>query len=136
MDLTGINADQDIKAVLNMPQGIQMDGEKSVLVKLGVSALEGSLTFSNQAVEITGLDPGYSARVSPTRVDVIISGPLPLLNKLTAKDVRVIMDLTGMTPGNYQKKPEAMISVDGLKVDSILPVTLEVVITVAGTPTP
>jgi YbbR domain-containing protein len=136
VDLTGINADQDIRAVLNMPQGIQMDGEKSVLVKLGVSALEGSLTFSNQAVEITGLGTGYSARVSPTRVDVIISGPLPILNKLTAKDVHVIMDLTGMTSGNYQKKPEAMISVDGLKVDSILPVTLEVVITLAGTPTP
>jgi len=136
VNLSGINSDQDIKAVLNLPKGIQIDGEQTVLVRLEVSALEGSLTFTDQTVEFTGLEPGYAARVSPTGVDLIISGPLPLLNKLTANDVRVIVDLAGMTPGNYQKKPEAKIAVDGLKVDSILPNTLEVVITLSGTPTP
>jgi YbbR domain-containing protein len=136
VDLTGISKDTDIKAKLNMPQGIQMDGEESVQVHLGVSPLEGSLTFSNQMVEMDGLQSGYSAKVSPTRVDVIISGPLPLLNKLTANDVHVVMDLSGMIPGDYQKKPVAKIAVDGLQVDSILPDTLEVIISVAGTPTP
>jgi YbbR domain-containing protein len=136
VDLTGIDADREIKARLNLPQGIQMDGEESALVRLGISPLEGSLTFSNQMVEIEGLDAGLSAKVSPTRVDVIISGPLPLLNKLTANDVHVMMDLAGMTPGNYQKKPVARISIDGLNVDSILPETLEVIITLAVTPTP
>lgn len=136
VDLTGIDADREIRARLNLPQGIQMDGEEFALVRLGISPLEGSLTFSNQVVEIEGLDAGLSAKVSPTRVDVIISGPLPLLNKLTANDVHVMMDLAGMTPGNYQKKPVARITIDGLKVDSILPETLEVIITFAETPTP
>jgi YbbR domain-containing protein len=136
VNLSGINKDTDIRAKLNMPQGIQMNGEESVQVHLGVSPLEGSLTFSNQMVEVEGLQSGYAAKVSPTRVDVIISGPLPILNKLTANDVHVVMDLTGMAPGDYQKKPVAKIAVDGLKVDSILPDTLEVIITVAPTPTP
>lgn len=136
LDLTGINADTDIKVKLNMPQGIQMDGEESVQVRLGISTLEGSLTFANLPVETEGLETGYSAKISPTRVDVIISGPLPLLNKLTTNDVRVVMDLAGLTPGNYQIQPSARIAVDGLKVDSILPDTLEVIITPALTPTP
>ena len=136
VDLTGIDADREIKARLNMPQGIQMDGEEFALVQLGVSPLEGSLTFSNQMVEIEGLGAGFSAKVSPTRVDVIISGPLPLLNKLTANDVHVMMDLTNMTPGNYQIKPVTRITVDGLNVDSTLPDTLEVIITLSPTPTP
>lgn len=135
VDLSGIDSDRDIKARLNMPQGIQMDGDPSVHIHLGVSPLEGSLTFSNQMVEVSGLEAGYTAKISPTRVNVIISGPLPLLNKLTANDVHVIMDLTGMTPGNYQKKPEAKIAVDGLTVDSILPDTLEVIISLTPTPT-
>jgi YbbR domain-containing protein len=136
LDLTGINTDTDIKMKLNMPQGIQMDGEESVQVRLGISALEGSLTFANLPVETEGLETGYTAKISPTRVDVIISGPLPLLNKLTTNDVRVVMDLAGLTPGNYQIQPSARIAVDGLKVDSILPDTLEVIITSALTPTP
>ncbi len=69
-------------------------------------------------------------------MDVIISGPLPLLNKLSSNDVRVVLDLAGLTIGNYQIKPVARIAVDGLKVDSILPDTLEVIITPALTPTP
>ncbi len=136
LDLTGINTDTEIKAKLNMPQGIQMDGDESVQIRLGISPLEGSLTFANLSVEIEGLEAGLSAKVSPTRVDVIISGPLPLLNKLTSNDVRVVLDLAGLTIGNYQIKPVARIAVDGLKVDSILPDTLEVIITPALTPTP
>lgn len=136
LDLNGTDEDLDINLALNIPQGISLDGEPTVRVHVGVSPLEGSLTLSAQPVTIIGLEQGLSAKVSPAFVDVIISGPLPILNGLAPKDVQVIMDLSGEEAGTYQKQPTVTISISSLTVDSILPDTLEVVISPSGTPTP
>ncbi len=45
VDLTGINADTEIRASLNMPQGIQMDGEEFALVRLGYLTPRGQPDF-------------------------------------------------------------------------------------------
>lgn len=136
LDLNGTDEDLDINLALNIPLGISLDGEPTVMVHVGVSPLEGSLTLSAQLVTIIGLEQGLSAKVSPAIVDVIISGPLPILNGLAPKDVLVIMDLSGEEAGTYQKQPTVTISIPSLTVDSILPDTLEVVISPSGTPTP
>ncbi len=136
LNLDGVDSDLDLNLALNMPQGISLDGEPTVMVHVGVSPLEGSLTLASQKVEIIGLEQGLTGRVSPAFVDVIISGPLPMLNKLTSSDVHVIMDLSGEGIGTYQKQPSVTISIPSLTADSILPDTLDVVISVAGTPTP
>jgi YbbR domain-containing protein len=136
LNLDGVDSDLDLNLALNMPQGISLDGGSTVMVHVGVSPLEGSLTLASQKVEIIGLEQGLIGRVSPAFVDVIISGPLPMLNKLTSSDVHVIMDLSGEGIGTYQKQPSVTISIPSLTADSILPDTLDVVISVSGTPTP
>lgn len=136
LNLSGADSDLDINLALNLPQGISLDGEPTVMVHVGVSPLEGSLTLASQPVIIMGLDPGLIARVSPAFVDVIISGPLPLLNRLTSSDVHVFMDLSGEEVGTFQKQPTVTISINSLVVDTILPDTLDVVISTSGTPTP
>jgi hypothetical protein len=68
-------------------------------------------------------------------VDVIVSGPLPVLDKLQSPDVKVTVNVTDLGPGTYQLKPEAKPSNSNVLVQSILPSTVEVVISVRGTPT-
>ena len=63
-----------------------------------------------------------------------------MLDNLTLEDVRVVVDLTGLTPGTYQVNPRCLLLSDRLRYENILPGQIEVIIAVAsptgGTPTP
>ncbi|MDP2777570.1 MAG: CdaR family protein, partial [Anaerolineales bacterium] len=112
----------------------------TVLIQAGVSPIEGSLRLPGVPVDKIGLDNGLTALVSPTTVDVIISGPLSLLDTLSRQDVRATVDLTGLTAGTYQITPKVEIQIADVIVESILPNKIEVVITPirlpAALPTP
>jgi len=133
LNLSGASADIEIHLALNLPVGVSLVGEQTVLVQVGIEAIQSSQTFSNRPVEVTGLANGLSAQVSPEKVDVILSGPLPVLGTLLPNDVRVVVDVTGLTAGTYQLTPSVVIVVEGIQVESILPGTVRVVI--SGTPT-
>jgi YbbR domain-containing protein len=93
------------------------------------------VTLSGERVEIGGLANEYTATVSPLTVDVIVSGPLPVLDTLTRQDVLVTVDLSGLGPGTHQVIPKVEILISNVTVESILPNTIEVVISLNGTPT-
>jgi hypothetical protein len=134
-DLSGASDDFDIRLRLSLPPGVEVIGDPTVQVQVGIAAIESSVTLSNMKVEIIGLAPNLSARILPETVDVIISGPLPMLEKLTAADLRVIIDLTGVIPGTYQKIPTIEWKLTELRVESLLPASIEVTV-VQGSPTP
>lgn len=131
IDISGAKDDLDLRTPLNLPQGVSVVGGQTVLVQIGIAAIESSVTLSNMKVDVVGLDPSLAAKISPNTVVVIISGPLPLLDALTAADVHVYVDLTGKAPGTYQLEPQVDIASSELQVESILPTTLEVTITLA-----
>ncbi len=135
VDLTGLSDDVDIRATLELPKDITLAGEESVLIRLSIAALEGSLPIS-LPVQVIGLSPEYSAKISPDSVDVLISGPLPLINSLTSSSIRVSVDLTGMKPGTYQVVPVVDLLPNQLKVASIMPENVEVTVVVAVPLTP
>ncbi len=134
VDLTELSDDVDIRATLDLPQDVTLAGEESVLIRLSIAALEGSLPIS-LPVQVIGLSPELSAKISPETVEVLISGPLPLINSLTPGGIRVSVDLTGMKLGTYQVVPVVDLLPNQLKVASILPQNVEVTITIATTPT-
>jgi hypothetical protein len=90
----------------------------------------------NQPINIIGLPEGLGAQVLPQTIDVIISGPLPVLDALTLQDVIVNVDVTGLEPGTHQLVPNVKVLVSNVLVESILPGTVEVILFVPGTPTP
>jgi hypothetical protein len=69
-------------------------------------------------------------------VDVILTGPLPTLNSSVISNMRVVLDLKGLGIGTYHLTPVVELTVQGVVVESILPGTVEVVITTAVTPKP
>jgi YbbR domain-containing protein len=135
VNLSGLSDDVDIRATLELPQDVSLAGEESVLIRLSIAALEGSIPIS-LPVQVIGLSPEYSAKISPDAVDVLLSGPLPLINSLTSGGIRVSVDLTGMKPGTYQVIPVVDLLPNQLKVASILPENVEVTISIAVPTTP
>lgn len=136
LDISNARDDLDVKMPLNMPAGVSVVGDSLVEVLVGVATIEGSVTLNNMRVEVVGIPAGMSAKLSPEFVDVIISGPLPLLSGLSYKDVRLVVDFhnqSGM--GTFQVTPKVELKIPDLRVQSILPGTVEVTVGPAPTQT-
>ncbi|HEX9618220.1 MAG TPA: CdaR family protein [Anaerolineales bacterium] len=135
IDLTGAEDDLESFVDLNLPEGISVVGDQRVLVQINIAAIEGSVQLSIPVTPI-GLLPTRAAEISPETVDVILSGPIPILNRMTSSDIRVVVDLKDLDLGVYPLEPEVDVLPERVQVETILPTTVEVTVIVAPTATP
>ena len=135
VDLTDAVDDIDTYVAINLPEGVTMVGDQFVLVQVSIAAIEGSLTMSLPVIPV-GLLPIHTAVISPETVDVILSGPVPVLDTLTPDDIRVVVDVSDLDLGTYQIEPIVDVIPDRIVVEAVLPSTVAVEIIVAPTPTP
>jgi YbbR domain-containing protein len=133
LDLQNASDDITTRLDLSLPAGVSVVGEQTVLIQAGISPIQSSLTMSNMPIQVVGLAAGLNAQVLPGTVDVIVSGPLPLLDTLTRQDINVIVDLSGLSTGTHQLKPKVEILIADVSMESILPSTIEVTISASGT---
>ena len=124
IDVSDARANIVERVAMTLPQGVTVLGEQSVLVSISVTAIESSLTMQRGLV-VQGLQPNLRAMPSPDVVDVIISGPVPKLDALKPEDVQVVLDLYELQWGTHKITPKVVVP-EGLKVESILPDTIEV----------
>ena len=136
LDLQDRNEDISTRLSLNLPENITLVGAQTVQVQVSISPIQTSVTLLNQPINVIGLSEGLAAQVFPQAVDVIISGPVPVLEALASQDVTVSVDATGLGVGVYQLEPKIDTLVENVSVQSILPGTVEVVVAIPGTPTP
>ncbi|NLS77010.1 MAG: hypothetical protein GXY76_07100 [Chloroflexi bacterium] len=128
IDITEAKADLVKKVTLSLPAGISIlseNAQQGVQVKVAISAIVGGQTIQRELTK-QGLSLGLKATVSPAVVDVILSGPLPVLQELSPNDVQVIADLFGLTVGTHKITPRAILVPEGLSVVSIVPDMVEV----------
>jgi len=136
LNLEDRKEDISTRLSLSLPENITIVGIQTVQVQVSISPIQTSLTLLNQPINVNGLSEGLSALAFPPTVDVILSGPLPILDALTSQDVTVSVDATGLEIGTHQLTPEVKVLVENVLVESILPSTVEVVIAIPNTPTP
>jgi len=128
LDISGASSNIVTQLSLTLPSGVLLIGDQSVSVQIEIVPIEDSRPVAFRQVEVIGLGSGLKADISPSTVDVILAGPLPVLNSLQPADVHVRVDLTGLTAGTYQLIPAVMVTDQGVTVQSILPGTVEVTI--------
>lgn len=136
LNLNGESQNVDVRLKLNAPQGVTIVGDQTVQVQVGIAPIEGSLSLTGIPVTVIGLASTLQATISPPLVDVILTGPLPMLDKLTPGDVKFVVDLTNLASGTHQLAPVAQILIQDIHVQSINPSTVEVIITPGGRVTP
>lgn len=135
IDLTGLSDDTDFRVTLDLPDEVTLVGDESVLVRLSIAAQEGALPIT-LPIEAIGLPPDMEASFSPESVDLLLVGPLPILNNLKPAEVRVVVNLSGYEPGTYQVTPVVDLLPNQVQVASIEPVTVQAGILLLPTPTP
>lgn len=123
IDLSENNADFEQRVSLNLPTGVQaLEGEQ-ITVNVGISPIESTLSLVDVIVEPVGLTTGRTAIIEPEKVNVVISGPLIVLQAINASDLRVLLDLTGMGIGKYTLAPPMLLNIPGLAISSLTPTT-------------
>ncbi len=136
IDVNSATAEVTKRATLSLPEGVSVLNNEGVTVQVSVTPIMGGQTVRRKVV-LQGLTRGLNANVSPDSIEVILSGPLPNLQNLSADDVQVVVDVTGLLAGTYPLKPRVPVVPASLRVQSIVPETVQVIITgVLPTATP
>jgi YbbR domain-containing protein len=137
LNLNGLKDDVDVSLLLDLPEGVLVVGEnRTVLVRVSIAAVQSSLPVANIPIEVIGLPENLKAVLAPNLVTLLISGPLPILDQLNPKDIRVVLDLTDYKIGTYQLEPVVELPSEEISVDSIQPGIIDIEIIKAPTPAP
>lgn len=126
IDISGVDGDHAYDAALDLPGTVALDRSQSIVVRVQVSTINGSKTIL-VSPQVVNLAPNLSYQVNPGAVNVILSGPIPILNRIQPSDVTATVDATGITSGSQTVNVQVK-SPDLLRLVSVQPqkVTLAV----------
>lgn len=134
LDLTDVQSEINKQIALIPPAGTSvLDGEV-VSVRVSIAPLEDSRTIKAQLI-VRNAGKGYEVTKALDVVDVIISGPLTLVDGVSRDDIFAMLNLSGLLPGTHTIVPEIALP-EGVRAEGVLPETVEVVIVDKSTPTP
>jgi YbbR domain-containing protein len=134
ISITGATEVITERTPLTVPTNVVVVGVNFVTVTVEILPILSSRTMTS-VVEIQGLSQGWVATLSPSEVDVILEGPDTLLVDLTPDDIQVFVNLFGLGFGTHRAEPVVLAS-EGIRVVSVIPETIEVVIQLPPTQTP
>ncbi len=132
--LDEISATTSKKIGLKVPEGVTVVGEPAVTMNITVSATEGTSTYSDIPISVLGLEEGYEAVISPTEVDVYLTGPVNTLSAITNANITAVVELQDLEAGSYTLTPKIEVSSsEPVSVQSIMPAQVAVEIKPIGT---
>jgi YbbR domain-containing protein len=134
IDINGATADIGSRPNLMLPDGVSVLNNESINVRISVTPILSGQTVRRK-VTLLGLRTGLAATISPESVDVIISGPLTNLQTIPPEAAVVVLDASGLGPGIYPLKPRVLGVNDPLKVQSLVPDIIQLIITDQTAPT-
>lgn len=126
LSLAGATDSIQERVALVLPNGVTVQEGNTIAISAEITPVEAGTTLEQEPV-IQGLEPGLDASVALETVEVILSGPQPLLESMESDDMFVILDLSGLLPGSHVVQPRVVLP-DGITQEGILPEIVEVVI--------
>jgi YbbR domain-containing protein len=128
IDISGLTASFTQQLPLVLPDGVFLDEVQPVFVTVEIEPILTSAVLS-VSPEIRGLGRGLTYTVDPPEVRLFLFGPLPVLDSIDERDVRVTLDLLNLGPGNHNLEPIVDVFANDVEVRSIQPLMLTVTIT-------
>jgi YbbR domain-containing protein len=109
---------------VKLPEGVSVLNANDVLLRVAVEPVLSGLTVRRQVSVSESC--ALPTTLSPATVDVILSGPLPILQTLTNADVEIVVDAPRCSAGSFQGQLRAINVPPKITVESIVPSTTEV----------
>lgn len=138
ISIAGITESIVTTATLILPAGVELylGQSNTVTVTVSVETFDTTWQISVSPV-LEGLPDGFAAVVSPTSIDVTLSGTFAQFQALTPADVSAIIDVAPLDAGTYEITPVINIPGD-ITLVSVNPpnVTLSIIAPTPVPPTP
>lgn len=124
----------EITVPILLPEGRNLfilDNQNDVQVSINIVPRIITRQFENITVTTVGLADDLTAEIVPDLVSLLITGPQAELETLNSDDLQVVVDLTGLEPGDYDRAPIAFNGQVQLEADNISfsPPTIAVTLT-------
>jgi YbbR domain-containing protein len=130
IDYEGITQTLQTSVTLRLPAGLQLlTGRPDVTVTLTVEAIRSGLTLEITPT-VKGLQPNLEADIEVDYIIVILSGPISAMEQLSEDDVKVVLDLNGLRPGDYSLIPQITVP-NEITIENTFPEKVPVKIEVA-----
>lgn len=138
VDVSGLSSSVVRRVQVVPPQGLSLLQPQPVTLTVRVTPLTTSQTL-RVTPTIQGLSPGLQLVGDVPQVDVTLSGPAPTLQSITPRDFQVVLDLSGLGPGQQQVEPKVAVP-GGFTLTSVDPpretITIRTQPTAPPSPTP
>jgi YbbR domain-containing protein len=128
IDISGLTESFTQQLPLVLPENVSLDEVQPIIVFVEIEPILTSAVM-NTAPEVRGLGRGLTYTIDPPEVRIFLFGPLPALDSLDERDVRVTLDLLNLGPGSYNLEPIVDVFANKVEVRSYQPPTLAVTIT-------
>ena len=132
--LEGATADIEARLDLVLTDNVQVSEQQDVIITASIVPLEGGRTLKQEPVT-QNLGTNLDAEIALKTVEVILRGPVPLLESMEPDDMFVILDLADLLPGVHNVEPSVVLP-NGIEAEGVLPETVEVVITASEVAAP
>jgi YbbR domain-containing protein len=110
INLRDATGDFEHTANVILPNGVRLLPEtQTIAVTIQIGTIQGNRQFADIPIQVEGLRSELTVRLSVETVTVFAVGPRPLLETLTANDLRVVVDLADNQVGTYQEPAIASI---------------------------
>lgn len=122
LDISKLQGESELKVTLNIPEGISIkEGEEDIKAKIKIRKDENTTKNIVCNVNYANLNENLVLESSTQTVNVALSGPQSMLEKITADDIKVNMDLGNVTDeGTFDYTPTAtLINVDQITITSV-----------------
>jgi len=126
IDISGAQAEVVRTVAAQRPAGVALVRDEPVTVRVSILPLQGQ-QVRDLNLTVANLGEGLSATVSPTAINVTITGPQPTLLRLAADAIGATVDVAGLGPGQHTLRVQVQ-GPDGLRADRILPGDVTVVL--------
>lgn len=127
IDITGAQTDVTRAITIELPDGVSSADSLLATVVVQIAPIDGSLTLEVVPEFINALSGIVATPESPT-IELTLTGPLPVLNTLTAEDISLTIDLAGLGAGAYELEPTLDLP-EGVIQDALRPETVSVTLT-------
>ncbi len=125
VDISQATGDLTLQVPLALPANVQaLDSNGTPIRTVTVYAQitpRSSYLLATRPVELLGISPSITATVNPSRVDLIISGPAPIINQIEKEPglVKVLVDLVGVDPPQRLTRPVTIAAPQEIQVQVI-----------------
>ena len=116
LDVDGLKDDVEMRAILDLPSQVRLASTESNFFKAIIAVTSSAQRVLLRDIPVRFSEARYAYKASNNQINAHLEGPKEVVDKLRAKDLYAVLDLSGYGPGDYRGLSPKVALPPGVKV--------------------